>query len=51
MHYLSCLIMLIIEHVELILECMLCLCNSTFTSLFLNYDCNKFIFLNVIMMS
>ncbi len=33
--------MLIIKHVKLILECMLCLCNSMFTSLFLNYDCNR----------
>ncbi len=48
MHHLSCLIMLIIKHVKLILECMLCLYNSMFTSLFLNYDCNMiFSLLNV----
>ncbi len=29
-----------VKHVKLILECMLCLCNFTFTSLFLNYDHN-----------
>jgi len=40
MHCLSCLVMLAVKYVELILECTLCLHNSTFINLFLNYDCN-----------